>query len=82
MTINDAKIFQCYGEFTETLRKVYDTVKQIYIRISNKVLIEEDLKEIDFPRVPKDVELKGLHFYLDTELKERLLSPNVKIEKT
>ena len=48
----------------------------------NKVLIEEDLKEIDFPRVPKELELKGLDHYLDNELKERLLSPNVKIEKT
>lgn len=54
----------------------------IYIKLSNKALTEEDLKEIDFPRVPKDVELFGLDHYLDKELKDRLLSPNVKIEKS
>ena len=60
----------------------YENLKAIYIRLSNKSLVEEDLSEIDFPRVPPELELKGLDFFLDSELKERLLSPNVRIEKT
>jgi hypothetical protein len=65
LNINDRKIFEQYGEFTETMRGIYDNLKTIYTRLSNRVLTEEDLLEIDFPRVPKDIELNGLDKYLD-----------------
>ena len=42
---------------------------------------EDDLTEIDFPRISKDLEMKGLEHYLDNELKVRLMTPDVKITK-
>lgn len=65
LTISDNRIFECYGEFTETLRMVYNNIKLIYTRLSNKTIFEEDLQHIDFPRIPPDIKLKGLDFYLD-----------------
>jgi len=50
----------------------------LYSKISTRLITEEDLKEIDFPRVPKDVDLKGLDHYLDKDVKERLMSPATK----
>ena len=75
LTINDSKIFECYGQYTETLRMIYDNIKIIYTKLASKTLDEEDLSEIDFPRIPNDIKLKGLDYFLDHELKERLLSP-------
>jgi hypothetical protein len=73
LAINDKKIFECYGEFTETMRTIYDNLRVIYTKLSNRILSEDDLNEIDFPRVPKELEIKGLEKYLDLDIKERLI---------
>jgi hypothetical protein len=75
INITDRKILECYSEYTGTLHECYKNIKHHYIKIINKVIDESDLEHIDFPRVPKDIEQKGLEFYLDNELKERICSP-------
>jgi hypothetical protein len=45
------------------------------------VITEEDLNHIDFPRVPGNIEQRGLEYYLDNDMKERMASPEKKIRK-
>jgi hypothetical protein len=63
------------------LAEVYNNLKNIYEKLSLKLITEEDLLSIDFPRVPKDIEQRGLEYYLDNELKDRVHSPEKKIVK-
>ena len=81
MNSSEKKIQESYSDFTETMLHVYNNIKEIYLKLVQKVITEEDKDEIDFPRVPNDLEIKGLDHYLDNELKERLISPQVKIKK-
>jgi hypothetical protein len=43
LNISDRRIFECYGEFTSVLAEVYNNLKNIYEKLSNKVITEEDL---------------------------------------
>lgn len=53
LNINDRKITECYTQFIETLKFVFENLKNIYVKFSNKVITDEDLAKIDFPRIPK-----------------------------
>lgn len=68
MVINDRKINEKYMEFNDTMRQIYHNLKALYLNLSQKVIYQDDLINIDFPRVPKDLEIHGLDTLLDKEI--------------
>lgn len=50
--ISEKKVDDCYKEFTETIKVIYNNTKQLYQKFSQKAIKQEDLEIIDFPRVP------------------------------
>jgi hypothetical protein len=81
LNISEKKIYECYMEFTEALKLIYSNIKSYYNKFAQRVITESDLLLIDFPRVIKEVELKGLEFYLDKERKDFLMPEISKIKK-
>jgi hypothetical protein len=57
LNLSDKRIQECYLEFTETMRIIYNNTKNYYSKFSSKSLNEEDLEVIDFPRIPPELEL-------------------------
>lgn len=49
------------------MKFIYDNIRNYYIRYVNRMIGEDDLNQIDFPRVPFEMYLKGLEFYLELE---------------
>ena len=82
LIMNDKKIVECYSEFTETLRVIYDNLKSYYAKFSQKAITEDDLPIIDFPRMPKGLELHGLENLIDKEFNNMHKSPNPKLKKS
>ena len=69
LSINDKKVLDCYGEFTSVLIQVYNNIRNVYSKLCEKVMTDEELKDIDIPIEPRNIESKGLEYYLDKELK-------------
>ena len=44
---------------------VYENLKNIFLKFSTKIVTEEDLENLEFKRIPKDLEFKGLDYFLD-----------------
>lgn len=78
LKINETLILARYYEYVETLKAAYGSVKMFYSKIANKALNEEDLKKIEFPRAPKDIQVKGIDHYLKSE---SLMSPRPVVKK-
>jgi len=74
MAMNERKIHQCYSEFMETMSFVHANIKNQYVTFTQKILYEDDLDQIDFPRIPLDIEVQGLSHYLDTDPGDKLKS--------
>jgi hypothetical protein len=55
LNISEKKIQESYSDFTETMLHVYNNIKEIYLKIIQKVITEDDADEIDFPRVPAEL---------------------------
>mmetsp|Transcript_7619 Transcript_7619/g.6982 ORF Transcript_7619/g.6982 Transcript_7619/m.6982 type:complete len:142 (+) Transcript_7619:592-1017(+) len=81
LNMDDRKVLECYSEFTSVLMDVFQNLKQIYIKFTQKAISEEDLKFIDFPRVPKDLEMNGLEHYLINFQNFNQSSPQKKVVK-
>jgi len=64
LVLNDAKVYQVYGEYTETMREIYDRLRKTYVKLFMKSIHEEDLDTISFPMRPEDFSLNGLEHYL------------------
>lgn len=80
LSINEKKILECYSEFTETMRLIYNNMRAYYNKFSQRVVNEEDLNIMDFPRVIKELELNGLEYYLEKE-KLEIIQTEAKIKK-
>lgn len=70
--MNEKKIEECYGEFTETLSQVYENLKKTYSLLALKVADSRDYSGrhddyLDFPLSPKDLEFKGLESFMQIE---------------
>jgi hypothetical protein len=81
LSINDRKILECYSEFTETMRIIFENLKFYYSKLSKKVISEDDLDDISFPRVPGDLEFKGLEHYMEQALKSVAKQVEAQTEK-
>eukprot|EP00347_Sterkiella_histriomuscorum_P011541 403372061 len=68
LVINDRKISERYFEYASTLKQIYHNLKATYLNFSQKAIYQDDLIYIDFPRVPKDLEILGLDQFLDKEI--------------
>ena len=79
LSITEKKILECYSELTEALRIIYNNVKGYYNKFTQKVIYEDDLNVIDFPRIAKEIEMKGLEYYFEKEKRVVFDSPEVKI---
>lgn len=78
LSINERKILECYSEFTESMRIIYNNMRIHYNKFSQRILSDDDLLNdgVEFPRFAKDVEFMGLEYYLnlDKEKKEAAAS--------
>ena len=79
LSINERKILECYSEFTESMRIIYNNMRLHYNKFSSRILSDDDLSGeggLDFPRVAREVEFMGLEHYLnmssDKEKKEAI----------
>ena len=57
MVVNDRRISERYLDYTNTLKQVYHNVKAIFTNFSQKAIFQDDLIYIDFPRIPKELEI-------------------------
>lgn len=67
VNVSDRRILECYSELTSTLSEAYTRLKDLYVKFASKVLLEEEIINGEFPRIPKEMEQKGLEYYLDNE---------------
>lgn len=67
LSINEKKIMECYQEFTESMRIIYDNMKNFYNKFTKKIISEDDLSCLEFPLHAKELELRGLEFFLKLE---------------
>jgi hypothetical protein len=79
--MNELKIQQVYTEFTDTMKLIYDNVKNHYVTLGEKILMEDDLGNMDFPRIPVELDIQGLSYFLEKEFKQKFTSPNVTLRK-
>ena len=65
LSISERKIMECYAELTEAMHIIYTNLKTVYNRLASKVVYEDDLMLIEFPRMARELEMKGLEHYLE-----------------
>jgi hypothetical protein len=51
LNIDEAKIYECYGDFTETMDHVYENLKKIYFKFLHKIEMDNESGDLNFPKV-------------------------------